>query len=139
MWSIDARHGNVIGPRRPLTLWDQRVNAHNQFEEQKNPQDKWGRSPAFCHYPKKEKNGYIVRSDGFGRNIQMYVSNHGKDQIIDDGNNSDCSNRILKQFLNSHYQQDEDMKYIRHTTTVPFERFLLNYEGNVESLQSTML
>ena len=69
----------------------------------------------------------------------MYVSNHGKDQIIDDGNNSDCSNRILKQFLNSHYQQDEDMKYIRHTTTVPFERFLLNYEGSVESLQSTML
>jgi hypothetical protein len=137
----DANNGQIINRSRPFTLWDQRVYCHNQFDEKEKPQDKWGRSAAFCHYPRKNGDAeeYQTVCDDFGKLIQMYISNHGKDQIMEGGNNSDCSNRILKQFLNSHYQQNEEKEYFRQSTTVPFERFIQIYEGNVQHFQATTL
>ena len=130
---VDAKQETIIYPNRPITLWDQRVYAYNKFEE-RGKQDKWGRSIAFCHNSKDYSSS---------RDVQMYISNHSKDQILGGGgvgNDSECSNRILKQFLDSHYKQDEDMNYIRKKSkTVPFERFILNFEGNEKMLESTLL
>jgi RNase H-fold protein (predicted Holliday junction resolvase) len=135
----DAKNGMIIGPKRPATLWDPRLYARNHFEHTQTPMDRWGRSAAFCKKATQDKNVYNVHNESSAYNkIQIYFSNHGKNQR-DDEEESYSSNQILKEFLDRHYHQDEDMRYVRHSSISPFEKFLSNYEGNVECLSPSLM
>jgi cupin superfamily acireductone dioxygenase involved in methionine salvage len=129
----------IIGPKRPATLWDPRLYARDHFEHTQTPMDRWGRSAAFCKKATQDKNVYNVHNESSAYNkIQIYFSNHGKNQR-DDEEESYSSNQILKEFLDRHYHQDEDMRYVRHSSISPFEKFLSNYEGNVECLSPSLM
>lgn len=106
----DARSGRLISKSRPMTLWDQRIFNHDIFDEIDKPQDKWGRSAAFCQYASGDE----------AYETNMYISSHGKDHALSSqpsspqaALNEKTSRRILKHYLHSHYQENEDGKYIR--------------------------
>ena len=129
----------IIGPKRPVTLWDPRLYAGNHFEQTQNRMDRWGRSAAFCKKANEDKNIHYVHNKSSAYNkIQIYISNHGKDQK-DDEEELYSPNQILKGFLDRHYHQDEDMRYVRHSSISPFEKFLSTYEGNVECLSPSLM
>jgi len=151
-----SRNGRIVSPQRPLTLLDQRIFTHNQFDELKKPQDSWGRSAAFCHYPSSsseiENENENDTDDGNGNgddnnddNMKMNISNHGEDRVCEGGDDHDCSSRILKQFLDTHYQfRKEDRKYIRHraaasASRVPYERIIQDYESDGACIESSLL
>ena len=133
--SSDKREGRVISPGRPVTLWDQRVFTHNRFDEIKKPQDKWGRSAAFCSYPSKEKFNEERNENG----DRFYISNHSKDHAWEHDANFDCSGRILKQFLNSHYKRNDDEIFIRNSVKVPYDHFIEQCEDQDPCIVSHML
>lgn len=131
----DKREGRVISPGRPLTLWDQRVFTHNRFDEIKKPQDKWGRSAAFCSYPNNHNYNEKENENG----DRFYISNHSKDHAWEHDINYDCSGRILKQFLNSHYKRNDDEMFTRHSIEVPYDHFIEQCDDHDPCIESHML
>ncbi len=160
---IDDKNGSVIRKNRPLTLWDQRVMTHNnQFTELQNAQDKWGRSAAFCSKPKKS-NGERGAEDQ--EEETFYISNHSGDNQSQWGNTSnsnssntssisaggECAERLLKQFLDSHYKLDaNDERYSRQrqrknvpttssSSSYNFLHIIQQYERNGACIASSLL
>jgi len=135
---VDKRcGGKSVSPARPLTLWDQRVFTHNQFDELKRPQDAWGRSAAFCSYPSNDE--FQEHINEKGEIQQMYTSSHGKDQVCLGEGNFDCSSRLLEQFLDSHYTKTDDRIYTRHSKKVPSDRYIENFENHGACIESNLL
>lgn len=140
----EKKNGRVVHPNRPLTLWDQRSFTHNKFMEVEKPQDQWGRSVAFCNVPSEEKS-----------NNQMYITNHDGDHVHDDERfRSSCADKILEQFLKSHYQMDinDNRRYTRQrketrvnsdgyysSEAYDFLNIIRQYETNGACIESSLL
>lgn len=154
----EKKNGQVVHQNRPLTLWDQRSFTHNKFMEVEKPQDKWGRSVAFC------TSTVPCTSKEKGSNDQMYITNHAGDHtntstsasMYDDDERfkSSCADKLLEQFLNSHYQMDinDNRRYTRQrqearvnsddyqsSKAYDFLNIIRQYETNGACIESSLL
>jgi hypothetical protein len=126
-------------PSRPITLWDQRVFTHNQFDELKRPQDEWGRSEAFCSHPSTDD--IQEHTNEKGEKEQIHLTRHGNDQDhmnIGHGKH-DCSEKLLEQFLNSHYMKNDDSVYTRSSKKFSSDHFIANFETSGACIESSLL
>ena len=127
-------------PSRPLTFCDQRAFTHNRFDELKSPQDKWGRSAAFCSVY-SSSDDIQERTHDYGDDQQIDISRRCKDKDYMNigGGKHDCSGELLEQFLNSHYTKNDDNMSTRYSNKVPSDHFIANFENHGARIESNLL